>query len=596
MSKRRSAWQRSLLGSVNFLIAPFTGGQSSGLFQSHKWAKAYNFVTRMLITMLLVFSTLFIAQQVLAGDPDAGGSKTGTAADVQNAEGAGIIVSEPEDKTAPDYADSLKAYETFKTQAAAEPLAVQLADAVGQNRIAINLTWTLVTGFLVMFMQAGFALVETGFTRAKNASHTMLMNFMVYVIGLTGFWIAGFALMYGAMSVGALGGTGGLDASKEVVITLFGKPFGLFALNGFFLGGNVYDVGVYTIFLFQMVFMDTAATIPTGSMAERWSLKSFFIYGFFMSMFLYPLFGNWAWGGGWLSALGANFGLGHGYVDFAGSGVVHAIGGTCALAGAIALGPRIGRYNQDGSANAFPGHHIPMALLGTFILAFGWFGFNPGSTLGVAGGGLNRVGIIATVTMIAGAGGALSAAFFMVFKVGKPDPTMVANGLLAGLVAITAPSGFVGATAGFIIGAFAGVLVCLSVEFWDRVQVDDPVGAISVHGVCGLWGVIAVGLFSDGTAFYGGAWNGVEGSVKGLFYGDGSQLAAQLIGVGTLIVWGFGVSFVFFKLLDMIVTLRVPADVEIEGLDIEETGVLAYPEFAILRQSAGVPNSLQTPK
>lgn len=538
-----------------------------------RWIKAA-------ITALIVLSVILVADLALAGDP--GGNSTGAAADVQDAQANPFAVAEPTDTSAPNYSEQRAAYEQFKTQSEQEPLAVRLADGVGQNRIAINLMWTLITGFLVMFMQAGFALVETGFTRAKNASHTMLMNFLIYVIGLTGFWIAGFALMYGAMPVASLGGTAGLDASKEVTINLLGKPFGLFAVNGWFLGGNVYDVGVYTIFLFQMVFMDTAATIPTGSMAERWNLKSFFIYGFFISMLLYPIFGNWAWGGGWLSQLGVNFGLGHGYVDFAGSGVVHAIGGTCALAGAMVLGPRIGRYNEDGSANAMPGHHIPMALLGTFILAFGWFGFNPGSTLGVAGGGLNRVGIIAVATMLASAGGALTAAAYMIFKTGKPDPTMVANGLLAGLVAITAPSGFVGATAGFIIGAIAGVLVCVSVETLDRLQIDDPVGAVSVHGVCGLFGVLCVGLFADGSAFYGGAWNGVSGAVRGLFYGGSGQLVAQLIGCLTIIVWGFGLSFLFFKLLDAVVGMRVPASVELEGLDATETGVLAYPEFPIM--------------
>jgi ammonium transporter, Amt family len=535
--------------------------------------------------MVLVLTTLFIAQQVFAADP--GGNKTGTAADVQNAEGKGIIVAEPKPDDA-KFANNPQAfqqaqqeYQNFTAQAEREPLAVQLADAVGTNRIAINLMWTLLTGFLVMFMQAGFALVETGFTRAKNASHTMLMNFLIYVIGMTGFWIAGFALMFGAFPVASLGGTSGLDASKEVVVNLFGKPFGLFATNGWFLGGDVYDVGVYTIFLFQMVFMDTAATIPTGSMAERWTLKSFAIYGFYMSMFLYPIFGNWAWGGGWLSTLGTNFGLGHGYVDFAGSGVVHAVGGMCALAGAIVLGPRIGKYNDDGTVNAIPGHHIPMGILGTFILAFGWFGFNPGSTLGVAGGGLNRVGIVAVATMIAGTGGALTAALYMIFRTGKPDPTMVANGLLAGLVAVTAPSGFIGATAGFIIGAIAGVLVCVVVELLDKFKIDDPVGAVAVHGAGGLWGMIAVGLFCDGTAFYGGAWNGVEGSVKGLFYGDLGQLIAQLIGLATVIVWSFGVSFVFFKVLNQLVGMRVSRQVELEGLDIEETGVVAYPDFYI---------------
>ncbi len=534
---------------------------------------------RAVITIMLIASTVIIANQALAGDP--GGSKTGVAADTQDASGTSIVITEPTDKTDPQYAEKLKVFQEFKLKAEKEPLALQLADSVGQNRIAINLMWTLITGFLVMFMQAGFALVETGFTRAKNASHTMLMNFLIYVIGLTGFWIAGFALMYGAMPVAALGGTAGLDASKEVVIYLFGKPFGLFATNGWFLGGNVYDVGVYTIFLFQMVFMDTAATIPTGSMAERWSLKSFAVYGFFMSMFLYPIFGNWAWGGGWLSQLGVNFGLGHGYVDFAGSGVVHAVGGLCALAGAIALGPRIGKYNANGSVNPIPGHHIPMGLLGTFILAFGWFGFNPGSTLGVAGGGLNRVGIIAVVTMLASAGGALAAALYMIYKVGKPDPTMVANGLLAGLVAITAPSGFVGATSGFVIGAIAGVLVCVAVETLDRVRIDDPVGASAVHGACGLWGVISVGLFADGSAYYSGSWNGVTGSVRGLFYGDGGQLVAQLIGCGTLIIWAFGVSYLYFKVMDKVVQMRVSAEVELEGLDIDETGVLAYPDFSV---------------
>ncbi len=557
----------------------------SQLWQRPEVTKLFRFIVRMVITMVLVLSTFLIAQRVMAGDP--GGQNTGAAADVQKADGTGIIVAEPKKNNA-KYATDPKAYETdlkafqdFKAQADKEPLAIQLADAVGQNRIAINLTWTLVTGFLIMFMQAGFALVETGFTRAKNASHTMLMNFLVYVIGLTGFWIAGFAFMYGAMPVAALGGTAGLDASKEVVINLFGKPFGLFALNGFFLSGDVYDVGVYTIFLFQMVFMDTAATIPTGSMAERWNLKTFFIYAFFVSMILYPMFGNWAWGGGWLSALGTNFGLGHGYVDFAGSGVVHSVGGLCAIAGAQVLGARIGKYNADGSINAIPGHHIPMGLLGTFILAFGWFGFNPGSTLGVAGGGLNRAGIVAVVTMIASAGGALSAAAYLIFRTGKPDPTMIANGLLAGLVAITAPSGFVGATGGFIIGAIAGILVCLSVEFWDKLKIDDPVGAISVHGVCGMWGVLSVGLFADGTAFYGGVWNGVQGPVKGLFYGDPGQLGAQVIGCITLIIWAYGLSLLFFKVLNSIIPMRVSEEVELGGLDIPETGVLAYPEFPI---------------
>lgn len=587
MTKRSRFWQSLLSTLLDFLetLQHKLGRNSIFSRRQRQASKPLKRLPRMLITTFCVMSVVMTANLVFAGDP--GGGKTGTGGDAQDAQGAGFVVPEPTDKAAPDYAEKLKAFEEFKTKSAQEPLAVKLSESVGQNRIAINLMWTLVTGFLVMFMQAGFALVETGFTRAKNAVHTMLMNFLVYVIGLTGFWIAGFALMFGAMPVAALGGTAGLDVTKEFVINLFGKPFGLFATNGFFLGGDVYDVGVYTIFLFQMVFMDTAVTIPTGSMCERWNLKSFYIYGFYMSMFLYPIFGNWAWGGGWLSQLGVNFGLGHGYADFAGSGVVHSVGGLCALAGAMVLGPRIGKYNANGSSNAIPGHHIPMAMLGTFILAFGWFGFNPGSTLGVAGGGLNRVGIVAVVTMLASAGGALSATAYMIFfKGGKPDPTMVANGLLAGLVAITAPSGFVGATAGFMIGAIAGVLVCISVAVLDTLQIDDPVGAISVHGTCGLFGVLCVGLFSDGSSFYGGAWNGVPGSVKGLFYGDFGQFGAQIVGCLTLIVWAFGVSYVFFKILNATVGMRVPREVEMQGLDVEETGVVAYPDFALLGQDS----------
>jgi Amt family ammonium transporter len=517
-------------------------------------------------TCLAFFSVILISTltfQAFAGDPS--GNKTGTSVNVQTASGESFIPASDSDL-----------YPQFQQRANQEPLAIKLAESVGQNRIAINLIWVLLTGFLVMLMQAGFALVETGFTQAKNATHTMLMNFLIYVIGMAGFWIAGFALMYGGTAVDSLGGTPPLGSNYEFSINILGKSLGLFATKGWFLGGDTYDVGVYAIFLFQMVFMDTAATIPTGSMAERWSLKSFVVYGFFMSIFLYPLFGNWAWGGGWLSSLGTNFNLGHGYVDFAGSGVVHGIGGMCALAGAKHLGPRLGKYNPDGSPNALPGHNIPMGILGAFILAFGWFGFNAGSTLGASGGGFSRIGIIATVTMLASAGGALSAAIYMVWRVGKPDPTMIANGLLAGLVAVTAPSGFIGAGSGFLIGVIAGIIVCYSVEVIDRMGIDDPVGAISVHGICGIFGVICVGIFADGTAIYSGSWNGVGGAVKGLIYGDFGQFVAQIIGAGVVVLWGYGVSYLFFGLLKKFISMRVSPEVEEEGLDISETGVIAY--------------------
>ena len=453
-----------------------------------------------------------------------------------------------------------------------EPTLGEVADAVGHSKVALNIVWTLLTGFLVMFMQAGFAMVETGFTRAKNVAHTMGMNFLVYAIGLIGFYICGFAIMFGGVgSVAALGGTPGL--TNEVTINLFGKAFGIFGTKGFFLNNGVYDVGVYTLFLFQMVFMDTTCTIPTGAMAERWKFTPFMIYAFFISMFVYPLFGNWVWGGGWLATLGANFGIGHGHVDFAGSSVVHLVGGVAALAGALVLGPRTGKYNKDGTSNAIPGHNIPMAIIGTFILAFGWFGFNPGSTL--AGNDL-RIAVVATNTMIASGAGALFATLYMKFRYGKPDPSMMANGLLAGLVAITAPCAFVNASTAFLIGAVSGVLVVVAVFFIDqKLRIDDPVGAIAVHGVNGAWGVLSLGLFADGT--YGDGWNGVAGPVKGLFYGDSGQFLAQTIGTLVCIVFVFIAMFSFFKIQDKFFGgIRSSKEDEIGGLDMPEMGVIGY--------------------
>ncbi len=477
--------------------------------------------------------------------PDPTGAATGTAADV--------TVKDP-----------------------ARPTLAEVMDTVGHNKIAINIVWTLITGFLVMFMQTGFAMVETGFTRAKNAAHTFSMNYMVYPIGMFGYWLCGFAMQMGGVgAVAALGGTPPLN--HEWSINLFGHPFGIMGTRGFFLGGDVYDVGVFALFLFQMVFMDTAVTIPTGAMAERWKWSSFLVYGFFMSMFVYPLFGNWVWGGGWLSQLGANFGLGHGHVDFAGSSVVHMVGGVAALAGAIVLGPRLGKYDKNGKPVAIPGHHIPMALVGTLILAFGWFGFNPGSTL--AGGDL-RIAVVATNTMLAGTGGAITSMIYMMMRFGKPDPSMMANGMLAGLVAITAPCAFVTSPVAMLIGAISGVLVCVSVFFIEgTLKVDDPVGAISVHGVNGAWGVLSLGLFADGV--YGDGWNGVPGTVTGLFYGAPKQFIAQCIGVLTCFVFVFASFYVFFKLVDVIIGNRVSAETEIAGLDLPEMGALAYPEFAL---------------
>jgi ammonium transporter, Amt family len=460
-----------------------------------------------------------------------------------------------------------------------------LVNQVGQNKIGINFMWTLICGFMVMFMQAGFAIVETGLCRAKNANHTMMMNFIVYGVGMLAFWLIGFPLQMGGVgAVGNLGGTAPLSA--EYAINIFGKPFGLFGQNGFFLTHNgSYDVGVMVVFLFQMVFMDTALTIVTGTAAERWKYTAFIVSSFVLGAFTYPLFANWAWGGGWLANLGTNFGLGKGYCDFAGSGVVHSIGGLTALALGIIIGPRIGKYTRQGKPNAIPGHDIVLVLTGCFILIFGWFGFNPGSTLGASGSGNLRISSVAVNTMLAGMAGGFSAMFYMWIRYGKPDASMSGNGLLAGLVAITAPSGFVNPVSSVIIGLIAGVLVCLSVEFVDRVmKVDDPVGAISVHGANGLWGVIAVGLFADGKSNYGGSWNGVNGSVTGLFYGDASQLVAQLMGVATLIGVVFTFSFVLNLIIDACVGQRVSAKNELEGLDLPEMGALGYPEFELKPQ------------
>ncbi len=459
-----------------------------------------------------------------------------------------------------------------------------LANQVGQNKIAINFVWTLICGFMVMFMQPGFALVETGLIRAKNANHTMMMNFMVYGLGLFAYYVCGFAIQMGGC--GPVANLGGLyPLNSEYVVNLFGKPWGLFGMKGFFLAGSSYDVGVLVMFLFQMVFMDTTTTIVTGSCAERWKFSAFCVSTIGLGAIIYPLFGNWAWGCGWLSQLGVNFGLGHGYCDFAGSGVVHAVGGLTALACAMILGPRIGKFNRNGTPNAIPGHDLVLVMLGCFILAFGWFGFNPGSTLGASGNGALRIGSVAVNTMLAGCTASFSALLYMWMRYGKPDASMAVNGLLAGLVAITAPSGFVNPFAAVVIGWMAGIFVCLAVEFFDRVpKIDDPVGAISVHGVNGIWGVIAVGLFADGRSNYGGSWNSVAGGVKGLFYGDAGQLVAQLVGVATLLGVVFTLSFLWNWLVDVVVGQRCHPKAELAGLDIPEMGALCYPDFQLKTQ------------
>lgn len=450
-----------------------------------------------------------------------------------------------------------------------------VADAVAQSKLGLNYVWIILTGCLIFFFQAGFAMVETGFTRAKNAMHTMAMNLMVFLVGAIGYFLVGFALQFGGVGGLASLGSGVATLNSEFIIPGLG---GLFGMKGFLLtSGGTYDVGVYALFFFQMVFMDTTCTIPTGGLAERVKFSAVVVTSFFVSMFYYPLFGNWMWGGGWLSQLGVNFGLGHGAVDFAGSSVVHAMGGLMALAGAIIIGPRLGKFRKDGKPVVIQGHDIPMAVIGTIILFFGWFAFNAGSTMN---GSDLRLAVVATNTMLSGAVGGFVAMMTMWIVYKKPDPSMTCNGALAGLVAITAPCAFVDAISSVLIGAVAGILVCLSVFFIEhKLKIDDPVGAVSVHAVNGMWGILAVGLFADGT--YGDGLNGIAGGVRGLFYGDASQLYAQLINIGTLLVWGFGLSFLFFKVLDKTMGLRVSKEAELGGLDIPEMGVEAYPDFVL---------------
>ncbi len=437
---------------------------------------------------------------------------------------------------------------------------------------SLNLAWVLLAGFLVMFMQAGFAMVETGFTRARSAAHTMAMNLVIYPVGVIAFWLVGYGLMMGGVPQWVTLGPA-TPGGHELAVTLGGKAWGLLGAARFALVTVANEPSHLALFLFAAVFMDTAATIPTGAMAERWKFSAFVVYGVFMAALLYPLYGNWVWGGGWLAQLGANAGLGHGHVDFAGSSVVHMTGGLTGLAGAIVLGPRLGRFRADGTVGAMPGHNLPMAVVGTLILAFGWFGFNAGSTLSASS---PRIALIAVNTMLASAGGALAALLTVWFTLSKPDVAMACNGLLGGLVAITGGCAFVTPAAAVLVGVVAGVLVVWSVRLLERrLRIDDPVGAFPVHGVCGTWGALAVGLFADGS--WGDGWNGVAGPVRGLLFGDARQLAAQAIGVATNAVVVFGLAYGFFLVVDRLMGNRVPAEVEQQGLDALEMGTDAYP-------------------
>ena len=440
--------------------------------------------------------------------------------------------------------------------ASGETLAGAEEPSTADVQLNLNIVWTCLAAFLVFFMQAGFAMVEAGFTRAKNAVNILMKNLMDFSVGTIAFFVVGFGIMFGSKAGGSWFGT-----------------------DHFALSGIVGDSWTFTFLIFQTVFAATAATIVSGAMAERTKFTGYLVYSAAITLVIYPLFGSWAWGslllgadaaGGWLENLGTGA-----FCDFAGSTVVHSVGGWLALAGAIALGPRIGKYGADGKPRAILGHNLPLAALGVFILWFGWFGFNPGST--TTGDG--SIGRIAVTTNLAAAAGAVIAMCTSWVVSKKPDVSMSLNGALAGLVAITAGCATVTPLGALAIGAAAGILVVLSVVFIDKVlKVDDPVGAVSVHGVCGLWGTLACGLFNAEAALK------TADASTGLLYGGGfDQMTSQLIGAGTAFVLAFGGGLALFFLIKKTVGLRVSKDEEIRGLDIGEHGNEAYSGFQIFQ-------------
>jgi Amt family ammonium transporter len=442
--------------------------------------------------------------------------------------------------------------------------------------------WAPMVAAMVIFMQAGFALMETGLGRAKNVAHTMSTNVLVYALSLTAFFAIGYALMCGGMgssSAAPVAGPGDAEmtAGRMASIAFGPHSWGIFGARGFFLGSIARSGESASWFLLMAVFMSIAATIPTGANIERWKIKSIFIFSLIVGGWIYPIFACWIWGGGCLAQLGMNAHLGHGVVDYSGSIVIQLTGGCLAFAAAVNIGPRLGKYDKTGAPRPIFGHHVPMVILGTMIVAFGWFGLNCGRSFAAGDG---QSGIIGLNTALASAAGALGAALYMWSVYGKPDPSVMCNGLLGGLVASSAGCAFFSPMAAFMVGGIAGVLAAVGVLFLERRGIDDPVGAISVHGLNGLWGAIAVGLLANGS--FGDGYNGVAGPVAGLFYGGGiGQLLCQLIGVVICIIWcvsgGFIALFVTARLCGG--SNRVLAEVEIAGLDIPEMGAPGYPEF-----------------
>jgi ammonium transporter, Amt family len=433
----------------------------------------------------------------------------------------------------------------FGTLMLAAPALAQEVAEPAASTVALDTLWVMLAATLVFFMQAGFALVESGLQSARNVVNILMKNLMDFSIASIGFWAIGFALMFGAGN--ALVGTSG------------------WFLQG---GDEVFDSLSWTVvpleakFFFQMVFAGTAATIVSGAIGGRVKFSTYLLFSLGMTALIYPFIGHWIWGGGWLAELG--------FFDFAGSTVVHAVGGAAALAGALVVGPRIGRYGRDGKPRAMPGHNMTLAALGVFILWLGWFGFNPGSTMAMDPGAIAHIFVTTNMAAVMGATTAMALSWWLF---GKPDISMSFNGVLAGLVAITAPCAFVGIGSAALIGAVGGGVVVFAVLAFDRIRVDDPVGAIAVHGVCGIWGTLALGLFAS--APYAGG-EGLPG--LGLFFGGGvGQLAIQTVGVFAACATAFGLAYALFTLLKVTIGVRVTPEEEIEGLDIAEHGNEAYP-------------------
>ncbi len=432
----------------------------------------------------------------------------------------------------------------------------QIVDMVNNNKIALDTIWVMVAAFLVFFMNLGFGMVESGLCRAKNTANILAKNFIVFGIASLSYLIIGWGFMFGDGN--GFIGLKGLFFAKG----LDNSPATGAAYQGVYSALNWTSVPLWAKFFFQLVFAGTAATIVSGAVAERIKFLSFIFFSFIMVGILYPITGHWIWGGGWLQKLGM--------WDFAGSTVVHSVGGWAALAGILLLGPRFGKYRADGSINPIFGHNMSMATLGVFVLWFGWFGFNPGSTMSA---NFNDISRIAMTTNTAASAAAISSTIVAWILLGKPDLSMILNGCLAGLVAITAPCAFVSVGSSIIIGLIAGALVVFAVILFDKLHIDDPVGALSVHLVNGVFGTLAVGLFAQDSIMPNTTGNG-------LFFGGGLKLLLnQLIGVISVGGFIFSVAFIAWLLIKLIAGLRVSRDEEIRGLDIGEHGIEAYPDF-----------------